>query len=345
MKGIIVDLDNTLWGGIVGEISPEGVDIGGFYEQFQILLSKLASEGYLLGIASKNSLNTVKEVFLKRPLKVKLDDFFPIKVNYEEKSKSIREILSEWNILAKDVVFVDDRQFELEEVKRNHPDIKTVLVPEQSADYSRFFESIRTLFPKKSISKEDKLRLESIRSGVKFAIEEKAADPEEFHKSLNSEVIVYKGFTERAFELVNKTNQFTINGLRITEEDEEKIKNDERSVCYTFEYTDRFGPLGVVGVMMGFVEDRKEIYITHMSVSCRAFSRRLEYMMVDFLFRIGFERVHLLVLETASNEAARQFASNLFGKSSFSGFETLKRNSFEKRKPKLYQRVICHSYD
>lgn len=344
MKGIIIDLDNTLWGGVVGEVSVEGVQIGGFYEQFQNLLDKLSNEGYLLAIASKNSLNIVKEVFKRRAMMVRLDAFFPIKANYNDKSKSVSEILKDWNILAKDVLFIDDREFELEEVKRQHPDIVTMLVPERSADFPWFFDTIRGLFPKKEITIEDKLRLESIRSGVQYAAEEKTADPEEFHKSLDATITIHKGFTDRALELVNKTNQFTTNGLRIMTDDWEIIRGNPDSFCYTFEYTDRFGPLGVVGTLMGF-QDNNEIFVSHMALSCRAFSRRIEYQMLDFLFRLGVEKVSILILETASNEPARKFATDVFGKLWFGGFDTISKIAYDERKPKLYQRVICHNCD
>lgn len=340
MKGIIIDLDETLWGGIVGEVSVEGVIVGGVYAQFQTLLSKLASEGYLLAISSKNSEYIVKEVFKRRPLLVDYSSFFPVKANYNNKSKSVSEILAAWNILAKDVVFVDDRTFELEEVKRNHPDITVLQVPTSYDGYEAFFTFLRECFPKKEATQEDKLRLESIRSGLDYSKEESKTDPEEFHKSLEAEITVHKGFTDRAFELVNKTNQFTINGLRIMSDDMEILKGDPGSVCYTFEYKDRFGPLGVVGVVMGF-EDTDGFYVAHMAVSCRAFSRRLEHVMIDYLFSIGYKKINLLVLETASNEPARNFASEILGKLFFGGFDTITKEQFDAKKPKLYQRVIC----
>ncbi len=190
-KGIISDLDDTLWSGIVGEVGPEAVSwdltshaqLHGLYQK---LLGSLAEHGTLIGAASKNDPTVVAKTFERKDLLLKPDQIFPIEVHWNAKSGSVARILDAWNIAADSVIFVDDSPMELAEVAAAHPGIECVLFPKN--DYPAALAMLRQLRDrcgKEKVSKDDGLRLESIRQGAAFRAQASGeAAPEAFLQQL-----------------------------------------------------------------------------------------------------------------------------------------------------------------
>ncbi|MBV8865098.1 MAG: HAD-IIIC family phosphatase, partial [Acidobacteriaceae bacterium] len=174
LKGVITDLDNTLWSGLVGEIGPESVRwdpasryyLHGLYQK---LLAALADEGILVGIASKNDPKVVREALNREDLLISPEQVFPVEVHWARKSESVSRILKTWNISAESVAFVDDTPLELAEVAATHPGITCLQFP--AGDYNGVWQLIgqlRDLCGKNQLSEEDTLRLQSIRQGAQF---------------------------------------------------------------------------------------------------------------------------------------------------------------------------------
>jgi FkbH-like protein len=293
-KGLITDLDNTFWFGILGEVNPEGVswDLDhhtlrhGLYQQ---LLASLAESGVLIGIASKNDPALVEEAFRQRQPVLTRERIFPIVANWGPKSESVRKIIEAWNIGADSVVFVDDSPLELAEVQAALPGIECILFPkdDDKAAYELLFE-LRDRFGKTAVSSEDGLRMESLRTSAAIAEAAKGDGytPERFLQEADGKLTVTfsKSPTDpRALELINKTNQFNLNGKRHTESSWQQYLANPSAFLMVAAYEDKFGPLGKIAVMAGSAEDGK-LAIDHWVMSCRAFSRRIEHACLLHVF-------------------------------------------------------------
>ncbi len=288
-KGLITDLDNTLWKGIVGEDGVTGVSwdldhqsqMHAIYQRF---LGALASEGALIGVASKNDPHLVAEALSRDDLALSASALFPVEANWGAKSRSITRILKIWNIGAESVVFVDDSALELSEVKAAHPQIECLQFPSRKpAAVNDLLSTLRDLFGKDMVLEEDRIRATSIRNSREPANERDTSAslvPEYEHvEDLRAEIKCTFGklpADPRALELVNKTNQFNLNGRRYTEASWNNYLRDHMSVLLVASYTDKFGPLGKVAVLAGRRVDRRLI-VNAWVMSCRAFSRRIEY--------------------------------------------------------------------
>lgn len=346
-KGIISDLDDTLWSGIVGEVGPDAVcwDLTGhaqLHGLYQKLLSSLAGCGTLLGIASKNDPAVVAKAFERKDLLLRQEQVFPVEVSWNAKSGSVARILETWNIAADSVIFVDDSPMELAEVAAAHPGIECVLFPKN--DYPAALAMLRHLRDrcgKERVSKDDALRLQSIRQSAGFR--EQAAGgaaPESFLQQLKAIVTFdFAGVGEpRVLELVNKTNQFNLNGRRYTEPDWRKLLASPGAVLAAVSYEDKFGPLGTIAVVAGRRNGRTLLIDTWV-MSCRAFARRIEHQTLRVLFEnSGADEIEFRFTPTAKNGPLREFFASLLGTEPEADFR-LGRSPFEKACPLLYHEV------
>ncbi|MGE5486493.1 MAG: HAD-IIIC family phosphatase [bacterium] len=293
LKGLITDLDDTLWSGILGEVGVSGIQftleggaqIHGLYQQF---LNSLAERGVLLAIASKNDPARVDEALSRSDLLVKRDSFFPVEVHWGPKSESVARILEAWNIGPDAVAFVDDSPLEAAEVQSRFPEVRCLRFPAgEPEQMPAFFHTLREWFGRPAIQAEDRIRARSIRDGAEARSAENAAgDREAFLASLDARLafrLSRDASDERALELVNKTNQFNLNGRRIPEAQWREMLARPEAFLLTVEYSDKFGPLGKIAVAAG--ERRGSAAVVSCWVmSCRAFSRRIEHATLRRLF-------------------------------------------------------------
>jgi len=346
-KGIISDLDDTLWSGIVGEVGPDAVtwDLAShsqLHGLYQKLLSSLADSGTLIGVASKNEQAVVHQAFERPDLLLRSDQVFPIEVHWNAKSGSVSRILQTWNIAADSVIFVDDSPMELAEVAAAHPDIECVLFPKN--DYAAGLSMLRLLRDrcgKERVSKDDALRLESIRQGAAFREQvHGGAAPESFLQGINA-VVTFDfgaGSEPRVFELVNKTNQFNLNGRRYTDADWRRMLGASGALLAAVSYEDKYGPLGTIAVLAGRM-DGDCLNVEAWVMSCRAFARRIEHQALKMLFdSTGAAEMRFSFSPTAKNGPTRDFFANLLGEEPQSEFR-LTRSQFEANCPDLYHEV------
>jgi FkbH-like protein len=346
-KGIISDLDDTLWSGIVGEVGPEAVtwDLTShtqLHALYQKLLGSLADTGTLIGVASKNDPAVVAQAFERKDLLLRPEQVFPIEVHWNAKSGSVARILETWNIAADSVIFVDDSPMELAEVAAAHRGIECVLFPKN--DYAAGLAMLRHLRDrcgKERVSKDDGLRLESIRQGATFREQASSgAAPESFLQDIHAVVTFdFAAQSEpRVFELVNKTNQFNLNGRRYTEADWRKLVSAPGAVLAAIRYEDKFGPLGTIAVLAGRVEG-KCLNVEAWVMSCRAFARRIEHQTLRTLFEnAGVSEMRFDFAATAKNGPTREFFAAVLGEEPQSKFG-LTRAQFEAKCPALYHEV------
>jgi FkbH-like protein len=348
-KGLITDLDDTLWKGILGEVGVEGVswdvdDHSVMHGAYQRLLHALSKAGVLIGVASKNDPALVEELFRMRDTVLPADAVFPFEVNWGPKSESVRRVLSAWNVGAADVVVVDDSAMELAEVRAALPEIECVLFPPRDADRAyKLLSDLRDAFGKPDLSAEDSLRLDSIRrSKVTPALEAAARyTPSAFLDELNAELkISYakQPVDVRAFELINKTNQFNLNGRRYPEMEWRKLLLDPATFLMVVTYSDKFGPLGKIAAIAGRPCD-DTLNIDTWVMSCRAFARGIEYKCLEELFR-HFDVSNLVCAFSATDRNApmRDFLTDILGEPPAPGCR-ITRSCFERRKPVMSHRV------
>src|SRR5271165_14465 len=224
-KGLITDLDDTLWAGILGEAGVQGVhwrldehaQLHGVYQQF---LASFASAGILIAAASKNDATLVNQAFERDDLLLSRKSVLPIEAHWRPKSESVKHILNKWNVLQDSVVFVDDSPMEVAEVQRAFPEMECLVFPKD--DYPKFWgllSHLRNRFAKPGISEEDSFRLQSIRNSSVF-LEPVEREPNSLDLFLQQAegCLTFRcgkpAEDARAFELINKTNQFNLNGKR-----------------------------------------------------------------------------------------------------------------------------------
>lgn len=318
-KGLITDLDDTLWSGIVGEVGAGGVswDLehkSHMHGAYQRLLHALSEAGVLVAVASKNDPELVKQGLSRDDLILPARTLFPVEASWGPKSDAVGRILSAWNISADAVVFVDDSPMELAEVQARYPEIEAVLFPKN--DYQAMndlFYSLRDKFGKASLSLEDSFRAESIRATRHI----RATMPQSIESFLEQAEAKFEfewskdKVDDRVLELINKTNQFNLNGKRFSESSWHQFLKEPDTFVVAVTYRDKYGPLGKIAVLAGRSQGDAAL-IESWVMSCRAFSRRVEHRCLEELLRHFEAKEIVLHFEpTLRNGPIRDFLGDL----------------------------------
>ncbi len=337
-KVLIVDLDNTLWGGIIGEDGIDGILLsedgkGKIFRDFQKNVKKLKDLGVLLCIVSKNNYSDVVEVFEKHPLMVlKLDDFIGKKINWKPKHENIKELAQELNLGLDSFVFIDDNPFERKVVREFLPEVAVPEFPEDITVLNSWFweEVVYEYFPKLSVTKEDREKLEQYKRNIRRReLQSKLTSYEDFLKSLQINLNVYVDdgrFKTRLAQLTQKTNQFNLTTRRYTESDIENFLNSKDTIVYALEYRDVFGSEGIVGEAIVRVKDDEAVIDTFL-MSCRVIGRNVEYQFLDFIIndlrKRGIKRIFGEYIPTKRNILVKDFYKK-------AGFTEISQNKFMK---------------
>ena len=243
---------------------------------------------------------------------------------------------------ADSVVFVDDSALELAEVKAAFPDVECIQFrPDSPTAVVELLQRLADLFGREEVRDEDRLRAESIRNAESFraGVEGGAGDADAFLASLGAHVEIAFGHDAsdaRALELVNKTNQFNLNGRRYTTGDWEGLLARPGAFVATVSYRDKFGPLGKIAVVAGEVSGG-DVRVASWVLSCRAFARRIEHLTLRTLFeRFGAERVVLDVVRTPRNGPLQEFVASLAELPPEEGEVALPKGDVERARPTLH---------
>ena len=291
-KCLIVDLDDTLWGGTIGDdgiegirIGPDGGAVGEAYASFQGWIKALTNRGIALAVCSKNSADLAREPFERKAgMVLKLEDFVAMKVNWENKADNIRAIARELNIGLDSIVFVDDNPAERALVRAELP---MVAVPELPADPSDFVAALASgmWFETLALTAEDRARVRSYRDNAARAeAQSVATDLQSYLAGLKMEAkwcAVDSATLARATQLINKTNQFQLTNKRYTEAQIGSLVDSAQSWVGQFSLADRFGEHGIIAVVVLRFDGARAIIDTWV-MSCRVFTRGME----DFIFGI-----------------------------------------------------------
>lgn len=335
-KCLILDLDNTVWGGVVGDDGWEniqvghGLGIGKAFSEFQQWVKKLKNRGIIVCVCSKNDEDKAKEPFEKNPeMVLKLEDISVFIANWENKADNIRTIQSILNIGFDSMVFLDDNPFERNMVRENVPGVTVPELPEDPGDYLEFLYT-QNLFETASYSNADKDRTKQYQVEAKRVTAAKAFTNEaDFLKSLNR-VSEVKGFdkfnTPRVAQLSQRSNQFNLRTVRYTEDQITAIEESDKYATFSFTLEDKFGDNGLIAVII--MEKGKEdlklpetlkpsetLFIDTWFMSCRVLKRGMENFtlntLVDYARKNGFKKIVGEYLPTLKNGMVKEHYPNL----------------------------------
>ena len=291
-KCIVLDLDNTLWGGILGEDGIEGIKLGDdpvgkSYVEFQKRILALHKRGIILAVNSRNNYEDVKEVFQKHPnMILKEEDFANLKINWNDKASNIEEIAKEINIGLDSMIFFDDDPINCELVKLKFPEINTINLPNDSSTYAKILTELND-FNIFKITNDDtnrgKMYLEQ-RKRTDFKHQVK--DVSEFLKQLNICIEIRKPdkFTiPRISQLTLKTNQFNLSTKRFQEHEIKDISKEDNKIVKCVQVTDKFGDNGITSAYIISKENQDEWVLDTFLLSCRVMGRGVEEGILGYI--------------------------------------------------------------
>ena len=314
-KCLILDLDNTLWGGVVGDDGWEniqighGLGIGKAFSEFQQWVRKLKDRGIILCICSKNDEDKAREPFEKNPeMVLRLDDIAVFMANWDNKVENIRTIQRILNIGFDSMVFLDDNPFERNMVREGIPELCVPELPEDPGDYLEYLYGLN-LFETASYSSADKDRTKQYQVEARRASSALSfANEADFLKSLGmvSEVRGFDSFNiPRVAQLSQRSNQFNLRTVRYTEDEVRKMGEDPGFACFSFTLADKFGDNGLICVVILEKRDDATLFVNTWFMSCRVLKRGMEAFTLNTLVAYarehGFKRIVGEYLPTAKN--------------------------------------------
>jgi FkbH-like protein len=300
-KAIVLDCDNTLWKGIIGEDGPNGIAYnkskkdGEHFEEIQYMLKELAQQGVLLALNSKNNENDVKAVFTENnDIVLKWDDFLVTKVNWNDKVTNLKEIAKELNIGIDSLVHLDDSNFEINHIKSQLPEVTTIQVPENLKNYSAHFISHLDLFLNLNRTKEDANRVEMYKiEKSRHEVQNSFKTITEYLQSLELEVnlkVNDKNSIDRIAQMTQKTNQFNLTTPRYTEAEIDNFIASNNYDVFSFGLKDKFGDYGITGLCILEYQTHEIANIDTFLMSCRIIGRNVELAFLNFLISFLTQR-------------------------------------------------------
>lgn len=333
-KCLVLDLDNTLWNGIIGEdgilnVKMSGAYPGNAYADFQRLILELKKSGVILCIASKNNKEDVEELFEKRDdMVLKKDDFIMIEASWNDKNISIKEIAQKLNIGLSDIVFIDDDPIQRELIRNTLNEVVVLDFPEEPYLLTSYYsEKLKDLFGIYKLTDDDRNKSNQYKAKLNADKEKNFfTSIDEFIKSLNMQIDFEEmndSNATRIEELINKSNQFNLTTRRYNRSTLEKMKDN--SLIYAMKVKDKFDDLGIVGI--GIIKlNENDAEIDSFLLSCRVIGRKVEYQFLEFLFNMLKERKYNKVIgryiKTAKNSQVQNFYLN-------AGFDIIEQTETE----------------
>ena len=317
LKGLVVDFDNTLYQGVLGEDGIQGVILTPGHKALQQELKRLAGQGFFLCAASKNELEDVCSLLDSREdFPLKREDFTKLCVSWKPKSESIEEIAGYLNIHTDSLVFIDDNIGELTAVQMNHPHIRLLHAKEAADITVEVLRSYPGLLKLRS-SSDDAKRSADVRSNEERTQLRQTMSHSDYIKSLELQLTYSlndRNRMSRVSELANKTNQFIFNYKRYSEAEVEQLMSSEDAAVLTLSLSDRLSDSGLVGVFVGRRQD-DHMELEECFVSCRALGRGIDEIMVSgaisvLLKHFGLDRLRVQFQTGPRNKPAEAFVND-----------------------------------
>ncbi len=319
-KLIVLDLDNTLWGGIVGDDGWEHLELGGTspigeaFATFQRVLKTLQRRGVLLAICSKNEETTALEAIDRHPeMLLRRADFVGWRINWQDKARNLGELVDELNLGLKAVVFIDDSPAERARVREAWPD---VLVPDWPSDPAQYAATLRQLrcFDRPQLTHEDRRRTQSyVAERERRAVAQSTSSFDEWLQRLELRVTASEltaADLPRATQLINKTNQFNLITRRLSEEDLRTLAEQPGRHVFTYRVCDRFGDYGLTAVATLRFEPPTATLMDFV-MSCRVMGRRVEHAVMRHVetvaARLGCATIVGQYIATERNQPCASF--------------------------------------
>ncbi len=323
-KVLVLDLDNTLWGGVVGETGALGITLGESpdgeaFRAFQQYVKGLAGRGVVLAVCSKNNPEDAREPFETHPDTVlKLDDFAAFEASWDPKPVAIQRIARTLRLGLDSFVFFDDNPAEREHVMRMLPDVEVVNVPEDPSGYVQALEA-GLWFEAAEVTGADRQRVEQ------YAVERKRRDAEQSFASVDDYLASLKMVADvrdvdgadmqRVVQLLGKTNQFNLTTRRHTAEAVRAMLSEPNAVGITLRLSDRFGDHGLVSVVLAVPDGVNTLRIDTWLMSCRVISRTAEQFMFGALLarakQLGYTRLLGEYISTNKNPLVAELYDRL----------------------------------
>jgi len=341
IKVIVLDCDNTLWGGIVGEEGFNNIRVGNgtfpgnIYADFQSQLKELKNAGILLAICSKNNELDVTDAFNQnKNFILKYDDFVTTRINWHDKVANILSISKELNLGLDSFLFVDDSPFEIENVREHLPEVNTFQIPNNRFELCKYFDNFISQFDLDLTQKND-FRLESYKAErIREEVKGNYTNNNDYLNSLQMKIEISKINDKditRCTELIQRTNQFNSTGEKLNLSDfKSKLEGDSYDY-FTLRASDKFGDYGLVGL----ASTRKNIEcgeIDTFLLSCRILGRQVEKVFLSAITEVyipqGFTEIKFRYLENNKNIQVFDFLNDL-------GFEQEGVNFFRSNRSKL----------
>lgn len=318
-KALVVDLDNTLWGGVIGEEGMDGIQVGieypgAAYRSLQQVILNLYHRGIILAISSKNNPDDAIEALKNHPgMLLRLEHFAAMRINWNDKAENLKQIAEELNIGVDSLAFLDDNPVEREWVANRLPEVTVIDLPDDPMLYARTLQDT-PVFEQVTLSKDDRKRSQYYSEQRQRAeVQKTSASLEEFYQSLGmvAQIVRPSPLTiPRIAQLTQKTNQFNLTTRRYSEQEIGQIAEDSQKSVYALRVTDRFGDNGIVGVaILDYGEGTCEV--DTFLLSCRVIGRTVETALLSYLTQQARERgAHELsgwYLPTKKNAPASDF--------------------------------------
>lgn len=356
-KLLILDLDNTLWGGEIGDLGTDGIRLGGMdpvgraFVDFQKHILTLKNRGILLAIASKNTENTALKVFDEHlEMILKKEDFVTWRINWDDKAQNIVEIATELNIGLQSVVFIDDNPMERTRVKEALPEVYVPDWQEEPIFYKKKLLQL-SCFDKTTISEEDKKRTtfylndkkrnKMIKSNLSFKDWLQTLKLEVISEELSSNNIT------RAVQLLNKVNQFNLITRRMDKISFLEFGQKEETKVWCFYASDRIGEYGMVGLTSFEILDNR-LQIRDFLLSCRAMGKGIEktmlFLIASYAKFYQMEKINAQFISTEKNTPCKKFLSENGFYQFSGGFELLDLGSI-KLPPYIQLKVKNFQFD
>ncbi|WP_268544177.1 HAD-IIIC family phosphatase [Candidatus Nitrosotenuis cloacae] len=322
-KCIVLDLDNTLWGGIVGEDGFNGIKLGleppgNAFVEFQKVLLSLHQRGIILAINSKNNYDDAMRVIKEHPYMILREEHFSaIKINWNDKIKNMKEITNDLNIGLDSIVFFDDDPVNREYMQIGVPEVLTLDLPQDPSIYAKILKEMNE-FSVLKITQEDAQRGKMyLEQRKRNELQQSVPDLESFLEQLDLKVIIKTAddFTiPRISQLTLKTNQFNLTTKRYQESDIKGFVADQQYLVGCAQVEDKFGDNGITGVFIVKKDQPKEWFIDTFLLSCRVMGREVEKGIIGYIINKakenGIEKIRAQFVPTQKNKPIEDFLPN-----------------------------------
>lgn len=317
-KVIVLDCDQTLWQGVCGEETVEGLKITPPYRKLQEFIIGQQAAGKLICLCSKNQEEDVWAVFDEHAdMLLKREHLVDWRINWQEKSANLKSMATELQLGLDSFIFIDDNPVECAEVRANCPEVLTLQLPAESDRIPQFLSHIWA-FDQLQTTKEDQARTNLYQQNIqRQRFQESSLSFSDFLAQLNLEIEISPIQTEqlaRAAQLTQRTNQFNLTTIRRSESQIQQLCNSEKFECQVVKVKDRFGDYGLVGLLL-FETQENALYVDTFLLSCRVLGRGVEHKMLAHLGAIaqekGLKQVKLDYKPTQKNQPIINFLNSV----------------------------------